>query len=197
MVTLTCEPRGLTKSARSDARRRGLVPAIVYGKGMEPTPISVPFGALREAIKHGGRNQMIRLEGAGVSSTVLIKEMMVDEVHSAIIHVDFFQPPAGRKIRIRVPVVTVGEDELTKRGLILTHQMDEVEVECMPDQVPSGITVNVAAVEPGSHVSCGELQAPAGVEIKNSPEFVVLSVDVPLASMIPGEGALDVTTAGA
>jgi large subunit ribosomal protein L25 len=197
LLTLSCEPRGLTKSARSDARRRGYVPAVVYGKGMEPAPIMVPFGELREALKHSGRNKLIRLEGAGVGQprTVLIKDMAVDEVHDSVIHVDFFQPAAGRKIRIRVPVRLQGEEDLSKRGLILTHQLHEVEVECLPDEVPAALVVNVRGYEPGAHVSLGDLQNMAGVRICSPLEMVVANIEVPLATMIPGEGAANVTTA--
>lgn len=198
MLTLSCEPRGLTKSARSDARRRGFVPAVVYGKGLDPAPIMVPFGELREALKQGGRNHLIRLEGAGVDQprTVLIKDVEIDGVHDSIIHVDFFQPAAGRKVRIRVPVQLVGEETLLKRGLILTHQLHEVEVECLPDQVPAALFLDVSGFESGQHGSLGDLRVQAGVRICSPLEMVVANVEAPMVTMIPGEGAANVATGG-
>jgi len=196
-VTLSCEPRGRTKSARNDARRRGFVPAVIYGQGVEPTPISVPGVALRDALKTGARNQLIRLEGLDELHTVLIKEIQIDQKFRDYIHVDFMQPAKGRKVRVRVPIRFFGEDQITKRGLIMTHQIHEVEVECEPDHIPSAVTVNLAAYEEGDHISVADLTAPNGARIMLAPDVVVLNIDAPLATIIPGEGTADVTTAGA
>lgn len=196
MVTLSCEPRGLTKSARNDARRRGFVPAVIYGKGVESTPIMVSGVALRDALKTGARNQLIRLEGLGQPHTVLIKEVQIDQKFRDLVHVDFMEPAKGRKVRVRVPIHFYGEDSMTKRGLIMTHQLAEVEVECEPDKIPAALTVDLASRGEGDHIAIGDLQAPAGVRVTLDPDTVVLNIDVPLATMIPGEGPADVTTAG-
>lgn len=196
MVTLSCEPRGLTKSARNNARRRGFVPAVIYGKTTESTPIMVPAVALRDALKAGARNQLIRLEGLDQPHTVLIKEVQLDQKYRDLVHVDFMEPAKGRKVRVRVPIHFYGEDLVTKRGLIMTHQLAEVEVECEPDHVPSALTVDLASRGEGDHISVGDLRAPEGVRVMMDPDTVVLNIDVPLTTMIPGEGQADVTTAG-
>ncbi|MDF2626788.1 MAG: ribosomal protein [Symbiobacteriaceae bacterium] len=196
LVTLSCEPRGLTKSARNDARRRGYVPAVIYGKGVESTPIMVPGVALRDALKTGARNQLIRLEGLGQTHTVLIKELQLDHKFQDLVHVDFMEPAKGRKVRVRVPVRFYGEDSVTKRGLIMTHQLNEVEVECEPDHIPAALTVDLASRTEGDHISVADLSVPGGVRVMSNPDAVVLNIDVPLVTMVPGEVAADVTTAG-
>lgn len=197
MVTLTCEPRGCTKSARNNARRRGFVPAVIYGKDVEPTPIMVSGVALRDALKTGARNQLIRLEGLDQDHTVLIKDLQLDQIFRDFVHVDFQQPTKGRKIRVRVPIRFLGEDQVTKRGLIMTHQLNEVEVECEPDHIPAALTFDLAMRGEGDHIAVGDLTVPQGVRITMAPDVVVLNLDVPLATMIPGEGTVDVATAGA
>ncbi|HWI62109.1 MAG TPA: 50S ribosomal protein L25 [Symbiobacteriaceae bacterium] len=194
---MTCEPRGCTKSARNNARRRGFVPAVIYGKDVEPTPIMVPGVALRDALKTGARNQLIRLEGLGEDHTVLIKDLQLDQILRDIVHVDFQQPTKGRKIRVRVPLRFTGEDQVTKRGLIMTHQLSEVEVECEPDHIPAALTCDLSVRAEGEHISIGDLNVPTGVRVCAGPEVVVLNLDAPLATMIPDAGAVDVTTAGA
>jgi large subunit ribosomal protein L25 len=198
LLTLRVEPRGLTKSARSNARRSGCVPAVLYGKGLNPTPLMVSEAAMRETLKQGGKHRLIRLEGAGLNEahTVLIQDVQYDGVHNAMVHVDFFQPPKGKRIRVRVPVVVQGEDALTRRGIILNHQLNEVEVNCMPESVPAGIYVDVSAYDPGDHVSVSDLTVPEGAKLVSAPEMVVLSIEPPMATIIPGEGAANVTTAG-
>lgn len=198
MLTLRVEARGLTKSARSNARRSGYVPAVLYGKGLNPTPLMVSEAAMRETLKQGGSHRLIRLQGAGLETeqTVLIRDVQYDGVHNAMVHVDFFAPPKGKRIRVRVPVIVQGEDMLTKRGIILNHQLNEVEVNCMPENVPAGIMVDVSVCNPGDHIAVADLQAPEGVKIVGVDEMVVLSIEAPMATMIPGEGAVNVTTAG-
>ena len=196
MLTLSCEFRGLTKSARNDARRRGFVPAVIYGKEVAATPIMVPGVALRDALKTGARNQLIRLEGLEQPHTVLIKDLQIDQKFQDIIHVDFQQPTRGRKVRVRVPIRFQGEDQVTRRGLIMTHQLSEVEVECEPDHIPACLTLDLATRGEGDHIALKDFQIPTGVRVMGDPDQVVLNIDVPLATMIPGEGVADVTTAG-
>jgi large subunit ribosomal protein L25 len=195
LLTLRAEPRGTTKGSRSGARRQGLVPGVVYGKDVAPTPIAVPGAALREAMKAGARHRMIRLAGAGMDTprTVLIKDIQFDNVHLEVVHVDFFEPAAGRRFHVRVPVIVQGDDQLTKRGIIMEHHLGEVDCECMPDNVPEAIYVDVSACEPGQHVALGELRAPTGVRITGDPRAVVCVIEAPMATIIPGEGMAQVT----
>ena len=195
MLTLRAESRGLTKSARSDARRRDYIPAVVYGKGIDPAPIMVEGAALRSALRDGGRHKLIRLEGLDQTCTVLVKDVQVDNLHHSVIHVDFHKPAEGQKVRLRVPVVVTGDEQLTRRALIMTHQLSEIEVECMPDQVPAALWVDVATREPGDDIKVGDLAVPAGVRVMGDPEAVVLNIDAPEMTMIP-EVAAEVTTAG-
>lgn len=194
MLTLTAESRGLTKSARNQARRNGFIPAVVYGKDVSPTPIMVSFQDLREAMKQGGKHQLIQLAGPAISKpcTVLIKELQMD-AQQRIAHVDFFQPAKGRRIHIRVPVRVRGEDALTRRGVIMEYHLHEVDCECMPDKVPEAIYIDVANCQPGDHVSLGELKVPEGVKVSGHPGTMVVTIEAPMATMIPGEGVAQVT----
>lgn len=195
LLTLRAEPRGLTKSARSDARRRDCVPAVVYGKGVDPMPITVDGSTLRAYLREGARHRLIRLEGTDQPRTVLIKDVQVDNVHQAVIHVDFYQPAEGQTVRLRVPVVIHGDDRLIKRGLLLTHQLHEVEVACKAHEVPAALTVDVGARDAGDAIKVADLTAPAGVRIMGDPEAVLANINAPAVTMIP-EIATDVITVG-
>jgi large subunit ribosomal protein L25 len=196
LVTLQVEPRGLTKSARTGARRRGFIPAVIYGKDVAPTPLQVSAVALRDAMKTGARNQLITLEGLDQPHTVLIKDVQLDQVYQDIVHVDFFQPTKGRNVRIRVPVRIVGEERLTKQGLIMNFQVHEVEVECDAHSVPPYLTVDVSVLKDGEHVSAMDLRVPPGIRLVAGDEMVILNIEAPMAAFIPGEGVTDVPTAG-
>lgn len=195
MLTLKAEPRGQTKSARNGARREGKVPAVLYGKDVVPTSIMVDGRALRHAMKAGGLHRLIQLSGAGVAEPcpVLIKDVQFDKAHVEVTHVDFFRPTAGRRIHVRVPVVVRGLEHLTRRGVIMEHQMHEVDCECLAEDVPEALYIDVASLQPGQHVSLGNLSAPPNVKISGHPAAVVLAIEAPMATMIPGEGVAQVT----
>lgn len=195
MLTLTAEPRGQTKSARNGARREGKVPAVLYGKDVAPTSITVDGQALRNAIKAGGLHRLIQLTGAGVPEQckVLIKDVQFDKAHVDVAHVDFFRPTPGRRIHVRVPVVVRGLEELTRRGIILEHQMHEADCECLAEDVPEALYIDVASLQPGQHIALGDLSAPANVKISGHPGAVVLAIEAPMTTMIPGEGDVQVT----
>jgi len=196
VLTLRAEPRGTRKSDRNGARRRGRIPAVVYGKGVESQPISVNANELWEILRKGGTHKMIRLQGlAGGDATVLIKDFQRGVPNQEVLSVDFLQPAMGQKVHMRVPVMVVGEEDLIRRGLILEHQLHEVECECLPEHVPGAIRVDVSVMEAGEHISISGLAAPNGVQIAGPQDAVVVVVKEPTASVIPGEGQADVTTA--
>lgn len=181
MLTLRAETRGLTKAARNEVRRQGYVPAVVYGKAVDPVPIMVPAEDLQQILRSGGRNKLIRLEGPGLERpfTVLIKEMQHSLIRRDVLHVDFFEPLAGRPINVRVPLVVEGDEELTRRGLVLERHLAEVECQCLPDSVPDSIRLDVAHLGPGDQIFLREVPLPPGVRLVGLGESVVVSVDAP------------------
>lgn len=191
VLRLQAEPRGVSKGARNGARRRGYVPAVFYGKDVEPTPIMVESGALRSAMKEGARHKLIQLSGPAFEQpqTVMIKDIQFDPARETVHHVDFLRPAPGRRLHVRVPVVIQGDERLVRRGLVLEHQMHEVDCECLPDNVPEAIYIDAASLQPGQHVSLGDLSAPPGVKISGHRDAVVVVVAAPMATMVPPDVA--------
>jgi large subunit ribosomal protein L25 len=192
MFRVHAKTRGTSKGSRTAVRRLGYIPAVLYGKDLAPLPVMVSADELAEALRKGARHRPIRLEGAGEGSTVLIKEIQYG-LKDQILHVDFFRPRAGTKIRLQVPLVVRGEAELTRRGVTAEHQLQTVECECMASDVPEAVYVDVAACHPGQHLAVGDLAAPPGVRILDDPERVVVAIEAPMSTMLPGEGTVPVT----
>lgn len=188
MLTLRAETRGVTKGARNQARRQGYVPGVVYGKEAAPVPVMVSAEELQLVLRSGGRNKLIRLEGPALERpcTVLIKEMQQSLIRRDVLHVDFFEPLAGRPINVRVPLVVEGDEELTRRGLVLERHLAEVECQCLPDSVPDAIRVNVAHLGPGDQIFLREIPLPQGVRLIGLGEGVVVSVDAPAPEPVTG-----------
>ncbi len=195
MLTLQAKRRDVTKRARTRARWEGLIPAVLYGRDIEPVTIAVDGSAFRSVSRNGARHKPIRLEVSDMEEpqVVLIKDIQYDLLNRDVIHVDFLRPVEGKRMHVRVPLVVRGDDVLTGRGLILEHQLHDVDCECMPDNVPEAIYVDIQDLEPGQNITLGDLKAPEGVKISGHPDSVVVTVEAPRVTVVPGEGEAQVT----
>lgn len=160
-------------------RRQGLVPAVVYGKGMESCNVAVAPKALQEAIAtEAGWNTLITLKGDGAFSgkVVILKDMQVDPIRSDVRHADFQAIDLKKKVNVMVPVHPVGKSEGEKAGGFLQVIRHELEVVCLPTAIPSAIEVNVEALAIGDVLHIEDLVLPAGVEAPHDVNFTVITV---------------------
>ena len=172
-------------------RRAGFVPGIVYGGGEGNVAVQI---AMSEIIRlfgqHGGRG-LLQLEIEGKSETVMIEEVQRHPVRQDVLHLDFLRVRMSEKVQANVPLRLEGEEALARAGAVLQQQLREVEVSCLPADLPQEIVVDVSNLQPGAALTVGQLQAPAGVEILNEPEQVVAVAILPRAAQaaVDQEGA--------
>ncbi len=173
-----------TSKARA-VRRNEMFPAIVYGHGMKPLSIEVPDKAFLKAIHtKAGANVLITLQVEGVTlkeSTCRIKAIQNNPVTDKIDHIDFMVISLTEKITVKVPVVLLHIEEAPgiKEGgsLDLVHR--EVEVECLPTQIPEKIEIETKAMKINDSVHAKDLMLPEGIKCMLSPEDVVLAIHPP------------------
>jgi large subunit ribosomal protein L25 len=140
------------KNEARRTRRQGLVPAVVYGAtgdgpGREAMPIAVrPKALLRILHSESGANTLISLKLAGAGDTrVLVKEYQLDPVTHQILHADFYRVAMDRAIQVTIPVVIKGEPKGVKQqGGILEFVRREIEVECLPGDIPEHVEIDVS-----------------------------------------------------
>lgn len=181
-LKLVAERReGTGKGVARKLRAAGRVPAIVYGRGMEPTPVSVDAKDLYHVLHRGGANVLLDLFVDGEPHLALAREVQRDHIHNRFVHVDFLAVSRTEKITVSVPIQVVGESVGVKAGGVLEHHLWEVEAECLPGDVPEAIQVDVSALAVGDSLKVGDLVAPKGVEIVSPPEELVLAVVPPQA----------------
>ena len=160
-------------------RRRGLTPAILYGRGMESLPLAVDSRMLRSLMHAGGHNVLVRLkiqDGEGEPPTVMVKEIQRDAVTGMTLNVDFQRISLTEKVTAEVPVVLVGEAPGVKQGGVLDQILREVEVECLPTDIPAGFELDVSDLQVAHSLHVSDLVAPPGVEITTEPTAVVVAV---------------------
>jgi large subunit ribosomal protein L25 len=178
-MELAVEKRDLKKNPHT-LRRQGLLPAVVYGRSQESTPIAVNAKEFEKVFKAAGESAVIALEGLGETKDALINEVDFDAVTGKPLHADFYAIEKGQTVTVSVPLEFVGTSPAVKDlGGVLTKVMHELELECEPKDLPHSIKVDIsklATLEDQIHVS--DLPLPASAKISADPEEVVAMISV-------------------
>lgn len=178
-VTLTAEKRSLQKKAKS-LRAQGLLPGVVYGPKQEPMPVALVKKDFDKVFKDAGESTIIELAGLGAPVSVLVKDVDFAATKGGIQHVDFYAVNMKEKITTMVPLELVGEAPAVKAGGIVNHVLHEIEVTCMPGDLPSHIDVDIsglANIHDMIHVS--DLKLAKGIEVETGAEETVVIIGEP------------------
>ncbi len=175
------EGRGTNSNRR--LRAAGKIPAVVYGGGKESVPIEVDRKSVLDLLKVTGTENavfLLKLSGTGKERHTMIREMEVDPVNRQILHIDFQRIEMTKKVRVSVAIELTGTPEGVKNeGGILDFVTREVEVECLPGDIPRHLTVDVSALHVGQHVEAGALDVPKDVVLLEDLNRVIASVAHP------------------
>ncbi len=173
-----------TKSYLKSLRAQGMIPAIVYGKGLtESLPIMLDYSQFIKFLhQHHWENTIINMqvddeEGNSQGYTVIVQEIEHHPVTDEIIHIDFHQISLTEKVHVRVPVVAVGEPVGVKKGGILEHMVWEIDIECLPTNIPEAIEVDVTELDIGDSIHVSEITPPENVRILEPPETALFVVE--------------------
>ena len=187
------------KNEARRTRRGGLVPAVLYGATSEggsrqATPIAVnPKALLKILHSESGVNTLISLKLAGgPDARVLVREYQVDPVTRHLLHADFYRVRMDRLIRVPIPVVVKGESKGVKQqGGLLEFIRREIEVECLPADIPEHVEVDVTELMLHQGIRVRELAADPKWKAVSDPDMMIVHVIMPKAEEVaaPAEGA--------
>jgi large subunit ribosomal protein L25 len=171
------------KNANRRLRAEGKIPGILYGTGREPTPVAVSPKAIGTILKSAaGENTLFDLEIGGTRRKVILKEYQVEPVRSQLLHADFYEVALDKAIEVKVHVELHGVPVGVKtQGGVLDFVTRELEISCLPMDIPEKIVVDVSHLEMGKHLRVSELQIPAKVKVLTDPGIVVANVVAPRA----------------
>lgn len=175
------------KNANRRVRAAGNIPAVVYGGDHEPAAIVLGQRRLRELMKTGGDNPvfLLKLAGTDQSRHVMIREHQMDPVTGRSIHLDFQRVVLDQVVRVTVPVEIVGTALGVKNeGGILDFVTREVEIECLPTQIPESLAADVSGLHVGDHLEAEHLALPEGVKLLEDEERVIVSIAAPKAEEV-------------
>ena len=158
-----------------ELRRGQMIPSIVYGQGREPLPIALEGRNLNRIFSHHGYSGLFSLELEGEPRPILalVREVQRHPVNREVNHLDFLEVSMTEKITSNVPIHIIGEEEITKQGAILQSGAKELEVACLPADLPESVICDVSQLQIGEKVTVADLAVEANVEKISDPDTVV------------------------
>src|SRR2546429_2098717 len=186
IVSLTASTRQSTgKGAARQARFRGEIPAVIYGRGRETQPLAVESKALEKALTGvEPASTIIELAVDGKTVRTLIREIQRHPVRPDIIHVDFYEIHAAEKVKLKVPVHLVGApDGVRNAGGVLDQVTREVEIEVLPENIPDRVELDVNALKIGDSLHVRDLSIP-NAKILTDAELTIATVVPPRAEEV-------------
>lgn len=174
----------LGKSVRG-LRISGFIPAVLYAAGRPGISIQLPDKNLKDLLKkHSVENLILRLELEGVkgkaSALAMIRDVQRDPIRDVIIHVDFQEVSLKKKIRTHVHIEAVDEAAGVKeQGGILEHLLREIEIECLPTDIPEGIHYDVSHLRIGESATVGDLKLPEDITVLTPTDWSIFTVAAP------------------
>jgi len=198
-IELEAKERIETGKQVGRVRRRGAIPSVVYGKGMDSLSVEVNSKVFKKAVSgEAGTNVLITLKLAqGKTLPVITHDIQRNALTDDIIHVDFHKIQMNKalktKVHLEIEGVSIGvKDE----GGILVHPLREIEIECLPSDIPDKIVVNVSKLNINDSIHISDIKPPKGVTFLTAATELVVSVSPPtkeevVAPPTPEEGAVE------
>ena len=192
-LTLEAAKRDVLGKKTRFLRRQGITPAHLFGRSIKSLPLQCDTAQLRKIISQAGMTRLIglKIDDDKQPKSVFIREIQRDEVSRQLLHVDFYQVRKGEKIRVDVPIVLVGEAPAMKgKGRMLTHGITSLHIECLPDNLPSQIEVDISPleeIEQAIHVK--DIDIDPSITVHADPDQLVVKVSEALVKVeeVPAE----------
>jgi len=181
---LRAQPRGrVGKGGARDARRQGLVPAVVYGGTEPPQPINLAFKEVRQRIYAGHfLTTIFDLELEGQTTRVIPRDYQLDPIKDLPVHVDFLRLVEGSTVTVEIPVHFLNQEQSPgiKRGGVLNIVRHAVEVVCPADRIPDSFDVDLKGLEINDSVHISAVTLPEGVRPTiTDRDFTIATIAAP------------------
>ena len=178
-LELKAKPRTTKGNSPARALRRdGAIPAVIYGPGKASVALSVNVYDLEQALKGAGGRQIfvdLAIEGGEIRKAML-KELQRHPVNGSFIHADFYEVALDRKMRVMIPVTTVGKCQGIEMGGMLQIIRRELEALCFPTDIPDEIEIDITELDMGESVHVEDITLEGDVELVHDVNFTVLTI---------------------
>jgi len=199
MEEIRLKAEGRVQGGKNVARRlrkEGIIPAILYGKDVEPLPLRISAKEWKTVQSHVKSNTIIKMElkrnDQAEERPVMLKELRKAVLSDAVLHIDFLQVSMERAVQVEVPIHLVGEPVGLVKGGVIEQHLRSIMVESLPGQIPEKIDVDISALDIGDSVHVNEISLP-GIKLLAPPDVAVVGVTPPQAEEKVEEVAAPVT----
>ena len=171
------------KEQGSGAARRlrlaGSIPAVVYSESLPATSIVLNDHGYQLAVRGAGSTQLFKFTSSNSALnglTTLIKDVQVEPIKNRILHVDFIALSAGHMVTVTVPVELVGENLAVREMRATLNQSEyQIDVECLPDAIPTKLTIDISSLEEGDSLHASDIVLPTGVKLRSIKGLTIVS----------------------
>ena len=180
-LELEVSKRDITGKKVRFLRRQGIVPANIYGHGIDSTAINVDTKSLKHLLAHAGMTDLIslKMDDSKNPLRVLVREVQKNPINDDLLHVDFYQVRMDEKIKADVPIVFVGEAPVLKKvkNSSVLHLIDSLPIEALPDDLPHSLEVNVSGLEElDSTIHVKDIHLGDRITLLSDPEQMAVKV---------------------
>ncbi len=169
------ERKELKKGPSRRLRREGKIPAVIYGHET-PKNISVDQKEFRQKFKNSSSSTILTLKVGEKQYEVLVKGFQEDLLKDVITHIDFFELERGKVLRTKVPVRVEGAAKGVREGGLLEQRIHELEIECLPKDIPEYVVVNIDDLVIGEAIHVEDLDISPEIKVLNLPGQTVISI---------------------
>lgn len=176
--TLEVQPREIIGKQVKQLRKQGLIPATVYGKGIEPASVQIDERAFLAVYRKAGKTALIELNTGTARQSAFVQAVQRHPVMRTIIHIDFKVVDLRKAIHVEVPVVTIGASPLVARGdALINHALNTVMVEALPAELPQHIEVDVSGLDTlDKTIHVSDIPASTSYKILTNGDAVLISL---------------------
>lgn len=167
--------RELGSSSTRRLRSEDKIPGVVYGLGIDPVPVAVAYGDLRQVLTtEAGLNALLTLKIEGESQLSIVKELQRHPARDQVIHVDFLRVDASQELSVDVPIVLQGEaKQVIEQNGMVDQTMFTLVVLATPTTIPNELTVDISDLEINEAIRVADIVLPEGVRTEVDPEDAV------------------------
>lgn len=190
-ITVELQERAVLRKGLANLRAQGLVPAVVHNHGKASMHVTGDFMSLNKVYAQAGKHHPVELKLDGKTHLALIKDVDYEPTKHRLRHIVFQAIKQNEKTTAEIPVVLVGEEiPAEKKSLLILQQLDTVEVEALPKNLPDQLTVDATVLgEVGDRLSVADIQVPSGVTILTEPDQQVVVVEMPKDQIAEADAA--------
>jgi large subunit ribosomal protein L25 len=181
-MDLTVHTREIRGKKVKTLRRQGITPVHIFGHGIEPEAMQCDTVELQKILAHAGTTGIVglKVDKSRKKRNVMVREVQKEPRSGHLLHVDFYQIRMEEKLKVDVPIILTGEAPALKlKENFLSHELDSLSVECLPDNIPNHIEVDVSNLEEADQsIHVRDIILGEGVTVLNNLDQLIAKINV-------------------